>query len=174
MTNYDLGSLSVLVIDDSPYMLKLLAMVLRAMNVGKVKSLDQPQRALELIKRDEPHLVITDILMSPLDGVSLTKAIRETWPEPIAFTPVFVLSGFTDRDHVIRARDAGAHEVLTKPISARALYERICALIEHPRDFVRNDGYFGPDRRAGRRAHDGPERRRDPEPAGGDYFDIDI
>lgn len=174
MTNYDFDSLSVLVIDDSPYMRKLLAMVLRAMTVGRVTCLDQPQRALELIGRDQPHLVITDILMSPLDGVSLTEAVRATWPAPIAFTPVFVLSGFTDREHMIRARDAGAHEVLTKPISARALYERICALIEHPRDFVRHDGYFGPDRRTGRRAHDGPERRRDPEPAGGDYFDIDI
>jgi len=161
-------------------MLKLLAMVLRAMSVGRVECLDEPQRALELIKRDEPHLVITDILMSPIDGVSLTKSIRESWPDPVAFTPVFVLSGFTDREHVIRARDAGAHEVLTKPISARALYERICALIEHPRDFVRNDGYFGPDRRTGRRAHGGPDKRQEtperqePKAEGDAYFDLDI
>jgi PleD family two-component response regulator len=175
MTTYDMAGLNVLVVDDSPHMLKLMSVILRAMGIRRCECLDEPQRALDVVKRHKPQLLITDILMSPLDGISLTAAVRRLQPDPVAFTPIFVLSGFTDREHVLRAHEAGAHEVLAKPISARALYERICALIEHPRDFVASGGYFGPDRRAGTRAFSGPERRAEPRPTpDGDDIEIDF
>ena len=47
----------------------------------------------------------------------------------------------------VKARDAGVNEFLVKPISANTLFERIEALIERPRPFVRLEGFFGPDRR---------------------------
>ena len=46
-----------------------------------------------------------------------------------------------------QARDAGVHEFLCKPISARALYLRLYSVIAHPRPFVKTTTYFGPDRR---------------------------
>ncbi len=174
MATYDMAGLNVLVVDDSPHMLKLLSLILRAMGIRRCQCLDEPRRALEMVKREQPQLLITDILMSPLDGIGLTKEIRQLQPDPAAFTPIFVLSGFTDREHVLQARDAGAHEVLAKPISARALYERICTLIEQPRDFVELGSYFGPDRRAAAQAFSGPDRRSGPPPDPDDEDDIKI
>lgn len=174
MANYDLAGLKVLLVDDNANMLKLLSMILNAMGIRNLHCLDQPQRAVDEIRRLQPQLVITDILMTPVNGIDLITTIRWLQPDQVAFTPIFVLSGFTDREHVLSARDAGAHEVLAKPISARSLYERICSLIEHPRDFVATERYFGPDRRTGKRAFSGPERRAGQDSDPEDFFELDI
>jgi len=50
-------------------------------------------------------------------------------------------------NRVVEARDAGVHEFLAKPLSAKGLYSRIRSIIERPRPFVRAGQYFGPDRR---------------------------
>jgi DNA-binding response OmpR family regulator len=74
--------------------------------------------------------------------------------------PIIVISGYTERERVLAARAAGANEVMTKPITAKALYSRLVEVIEHPRPFVRAPDYFGPDRRRAQDSnYDGPERR---------------
>jgi len=72
-----------------------------------------------------------------------------------------MLTGHTEMNRVVEARDAGVHEFLAKPISVKGLYSRIRSIIERPRPFVRAGLYFGPDRR--RRdnpAYMGGERRK--------------
>lgn len=58
-----------------------------------------------------------------------------------------MVSGHTDRRRVIEARDSGIDEYLAKPFSARALAERIDAVVNNRRPFVKSPGYAGPDRR---------------------------
>jgi hypothetical protein len=59
------------------------------------------------------------------------------------------------------ARDAGVTEFLCKPISAKALYERILNVVANPRPFIKSKTYFGPDRRRGVNPnYVGPERRK--------------
>jgi hypothetical protein len=58
------------------------------------------------------------------------------------------------------ARDAGVTEFLAKPISAKALYQRILNVVASPRPFIRTKTYFGPDRRRNTsNAYIGAERR---------------
>jgi two-component system chemotaxis response regulator CheY len=58
------------------------------------------------------------------------------------------------------ARDAGVTEFVVKPITAKAILDRIQAVIFGPRPFVKTDGYFGPDRRRANAAgYAGPFRR---------------
>ena len=58
------------------------------------------------------------------------------------------------------ARDAGVTEFLAKPISAKALYQRIVNVVVSPRPFIKTKSYFGPDRRRNTvTAYIGPERR---------------
>jgi DNA-binding response OmpR family regulator len=62
---------------------------------------------------------------------------------------------------VVAARDAGVTEFLTKPISAKALYQRILNVVANPRPFIKTKTYFGPDRRRNVNAsYAGPERRK--------------
>jgi DNA-binding response OmpR family regulator len=58
-----------------------------------------------------------------------------------------MLTGHSEKKRVVSARDAGVTEFLTKPISAKALYERILNVVAKPRPFIKTKTYFGPDRR---------------------------
>ena len=72
-----------------------------------------------------------------------------------------MLTGHSEKKHVMAARDAGVTEFLAKPLSAKALYERILNIVMNPRPFVRTKTYFGPDRRRGAASnYAGPERRK--------------
>ncbi len=143
---YNLSHVEVVVVDDCPIMVKLLGMILNSMDIKKLHCTTDPERALEDISKYRPHLVITDLLMNTIDGMAITKAIRFSPDEEIRHTPIFVLSGFTDKECVLQARDAGVNEVLAKPVSTKTIYRRICNLIERPPNFIETDSYFGPDR----------------------------
>jgi two-component system, chemotaxis family, chemotaxis protein CheY len=62
---------------------------------------------------------------------------------------------------VIAARDAGVTEFLAKPLSAKALYQRVLNVVANPRPFIKTKTYFGPDRRRNvKENYNGPERRK--------------
>jgi DNA-binding response OmpR family regulator len=58
-----------------------------------------------------------------------------------------MVSAHSEADRVIEARDAGMTEYLSKPISAKRLYQRISSIVESKRPFIRVSEFFGPDRR---------------------------
>jgi AmiR/NasT family two-component response regulator len=70
------------------------------------------EQAIELAREHKPDLVILDVKMPKLDGISAAEKIAE---ERIA--PVLMLTAFSQRDLVERARDAGAMAYLVKPFS---------------------------------------------------------
>ncbi|MET8682309.1 response regulator [Streptomyces sp. NPDC004647] len=70
------------------------------------------QKAVELAREHRPDLVILDVKMPILDGISAAEKIAE---ESIA--PVLMLTAFSQRELVERARDAGAMAYLVKPFS---------------------------------------------------------
>ena len=70
------------------------------------------EQAVELARQHRPDLVILDVKMPKLDGISAAEKIAE---ESIA--PVLMLTAFSQRDLVERARDAGAMAYLVKPFS---------------------------------------------------------
>ncbi len=156
---YNLSHLEVVVVDDCPIMVKLLGMILNSMDIKKLHCTTDPVIALNEVSRYRPHLVITDLLMDSVDGLTIAKAIRYCQDDELRCTPIFVLSGFTDKQHVLQARDAGVNEVLAKPLSARRIYRRICNLIERPPRFIETASYFGPDRQALQESFSNSDRR---------------
>ena len=94
-----------------------------------------------------------------VDGIELTREIRNAADSANRFVPIVMVSGYAQRGRVLTARDAGVNEFVVKPITATALFSRIRAVIEKPRPFVRTKTFFGPDRRRGRSDYEGPERR---------------
>jgi two-component system, chemotaxis family, chemotaxis protein CheY len=75
--------------------------------------------------------------------------------------PIIMLSGHSEKNRVMQARDAGVTEFLAKPIAAKALYERILSVVLNPRPFIRTATFFGPDRRRNVNPnYFGPERRK--------------
>jgi response regulator NasT len=78
------------------------------------------QRAIELAEQLRPDLVILDVKMPVLDGISAAQRIAEQ-----RIAPVVMLTAFSQRDLVERARDAGAMAYLVKPFSSADLLPAI-------------------------------------------------
>jgi len=152
--------LHFLIIDDNAYTRQIVETMLRAWSAKKIFHAADGAEALGVLREQMVDIVFCDLAMDVLDGLEFIRLLRHAKDSPNPYVPIIVMSGHTERRNVISARDAGAHEFLAKPVSAKELFERVMAVIEHPRPFIRTSTYFGPDRR--RRLEDfykGPERR---------------
>ena len=85
--------------------------------------------------------------MFPLDGVAFTRLVRTSPDSPNAYLPIIMMTGHSERARVYEARDAGVNEFVVKPITAKAVLDRINAVILRPRAFIKAEHYVGPCRR---------------------------
>ncbi len=106
-------------------------------------------------------MAIVDFNMSPIDGVEFTRLVRQAADSPNPFLPIIMLTGHAARARVEEARDAGVTEFVVKPVTAKAVLDRINAVVNKARPFIRTQEYFGPDRRRRQDpAFTGPWRRQ--------------
>jgi two-component system, chemotaxis family, chemotaxis protein CheY len=155
-----LSSLHILVVDDNPHMRGIVVAILRGAGFARVKEASDGAQALEEMKSGIPDIIVCDLNMDPIDGLEFTKMLRTAADSPGAYIPVIMMTGHTERSKVTAARDAGVNELVAKPISAKTLLERIVAVIDRPRPFVRSPFYTGPcRRRQTTRDYTGPMRR---------------
>ena len=78
------------------------------------------EAAIELTEREKPDLVVMDVKMPKLDGISAAERIAKQ-----RISPVVILTAFSQRDLVERARDVGAMAYLTKPFTIEDLMPAI-------------------------------------------------
>lgn len=158
--SYQFNRISVLVVEDNQPMLEVAKSLLTAFGVGHVIGAQNGEIGYKRFCEYNPDMVIADWMMKPTDGISLTRMIRNDPASPNPYVPVILMTGFSEKRRVFEARDAGVTEFLVKPFNARDLYKRIVQVIERPRQFVRADDFFGPDRRRKRnKEYEGPLRR---------------
>jgi two-component system chemotaxis response regulator CheY len=160
MAYYDLRKLSVLVVEDSGFMAKLLRVILRGLAVGRVEECLNPGEVLNHVREYLPDLVFLDLDMPGMDGLEVTKQLRSSDDTPNPFIPIVMVTAHTRALNVVAARDAGVTEYLAKPVSSRAVYDRLVACIETARPFIKTKTFYGPDRRRRNEPHDGAERRQ--------------
>jgi two-component system, chemotaxis family, chemotaxis protein CheY len=154
----------VLLVEDNKHMQLLLKEILRSFRVKNVRVADDGADAIKEMRTFAVDLVIADWNMQPIDGLEFVKMIRTSSDSANPYVPVIMLTGHTETHRVFEARDSGITEFLAKPVSAKGLYQRICMVIEKPRQFIKTHTYTGPDHRRttatdktnkGRRANDG-------------------
>lgn len=143
----DFKKLSILVVEDTAPMRKLMISVLETLGAGKIYTAENGQTGFEQFCKHNPDIVLSDWHMEPVDGIELTKEIRNNQISPNRMVPIILVTGYSALSRVAQARDAGATEFLVKPFSANDLAKRIAYVINKPRDFIDSKDYFGPDRR---------------------------
>jgi two-component system chemotaxis response regulator CheY len=155
-----LAALQVLLVDDNQHMRAITSAVLQSAGIRKLREAADGVAALEILRDHAVDLVIVDFNMFPLDGVEFTRLVRNSPDSANPYLPIIMMTGHSERHKVMAARDAGVTEFVVKPITAKAIFDRIQAVIVRPRAFVKTDGYFGPDRRrANATDYPGPFRR---------------
>ncbi len=86
-----------------------------------VASADGGQQAVEFAKRERPDVILMDINMPDMDGITATEIIANTVPE----SPIIMMSVQGEQDYLRRSMLAGAREFLVKPFSADELVNAI-------------------------------------------------
>jgi len=111
----------ILVIDDEPQITRVLRAALSAQGYD-VRTANDPEEGLQVLKEWPPDLVVTDLMMPGLSGVDVTRAIRTR-----SDTPVLILSVRDHERSKVEALDAGADDYITKPFSIQELLARVRA-----------------------------------------------
>lgn len=157
---HDFSRLSILVIDDCRFMRLVLERMLEALNITTVRFASDGIEAWAHLIESEPDVIICDWEMSPEDGPSFVRRVRLDQDSPCRYVPIIMLTGYTEKNKVMAARDIGITEFLAKPVAARSLHARLVQIVENPRPFVRTASFFGPCRRRLQLPHyEGPDRR---------------
>jgi two-component system chemotaxis response regulator CheY len=154
------SQLTVLSVEDNPNILRLPNQVLRALGVAPVLQANDANMAFQYLDARTIDIITCGLQMEPMDRFEFTRQVRRSLSYRQPWLPIVILSGFSDLDQFLEARDAGATEFVTKPFAPKTLFKRIADAIERPRLFVQVDDYYGPCRRRRKSTdYDGPERR---------------
>jgi len=113
---------TVLVVDDSPTIRGFARLLLRSLDVTVVEAEDGA-KALAAARADAPTLVLADVNMPVMDGLALTRALRKD--KALKDVPVLLLTGEKSEDLKQKGREAGANELLTKPLQAAELHAAV-------------------------------------------------
>ena len=158
MDNLNLTELSILIVEKRPTMITMLRGILRELGVRKVYEASTPESGFEEFNHKQPDMVFID--WGPtFDGIGLLHKIRTDANSNNPLVPVVMVTAHGEAERVMEARDAGMTEYLTKPVSGKRLYQRIAAVVNSDRSFIRNAEFFGPARRRHKKEHSGDERR---------------
>ena len=103
--------------------------------------------ALDSIRTVAPDVVILDWEMPLLSGPELVRIVRSPGVFPMPDIPIIILTGHCERWRVVEAVRLGVNEYLTKPVSAKALYDRLVSITMQPRPVVQLGDYYGPEPR---------------------------
>ncbi|MGA3173584.1 MAG: response regulator [Syntrophorhabdales bacterium] len=116
----------ILVVDDSPTVRKLLGYVLRLKNYD-VEEAEDGMDAMEKLSESEVDLVIVDLNMPNMDGISFVKSLRNSYYN--LDLPVIMLTTTNDAEVREEAYGAGINMFLTKPVQPEILLYKIDSLI---------------------------------------------
>jgi CheY-like chemotaxis protein len=157
----DFTKLRFIVIDDNTFMRRMFKALLHGFGAKEVIEADDGAAGLEAFMNHQPDVVILDWEMPILDGLEVTRLIRQPTTSVNPFAPIIMVTGHSEKRRVMMARDAGVNEFLAKPISSKALYDRVLTVVAAPRPYIKTRTYFGPDRRRGAsNTYSGPDRRK--------------
>lgn len=112
----------VLIVDDEPEVLELIAEMIAAIGHEPVLA-DDGRRAWGVFSSDSVRVVITDWSMPGMDGLELVRRIRGA--KRVRYTYVIVLTAFGGPDAYLEGMEAGADDFVTKPVSPDELRVRL-------------------------------------------------
>jgi adenylate cyclase len=116
----------ILAVDDNPTNLEILRVRLTAQGYEVVTAVDG-EEALKRARELEPDLVLLDIMMPKVDGITVLKQLKQD--SRLAFVPVILVTAKADTRDIVQGLEAGGDDYLTKPYEQAALMARVRSLL---------------------------------------------
>jgi len=136
--------LSVLLVEDNPFMRNLVRNMLGNIGVKKVYEAADGIAGLEMIRSVTPDVMVLDWEMPLLNGPELVRIVRSPGVFPLPDIPIIMLTAHGERWRVLEAAKLGVNEFLCKPVSAKSLLDRLLSILLKPRDNIQLGEYYGP------------------------------
>ncbi len=118
--------ITVLAVDDDPFILDTLVKYLTLRHLNVISTTD-PETVVALATKEQPRLIISDIAMPGIDGLTLLKALKED-PQTSAI-PLILLTSSRNPDDMQEGLNAGAEAYLIKPIDWDISWPKIQAIL---------------------------------------------
>ena len=126
MVNAEKGRKKILIADDEPDVLNLLALNLRREGFDVLKAEDGA-RALEIARAEAPDLVVLDLMMPGMSGLEVTKQLKQS--PATNRIPILMLTARAEEVDRIVGLELGADDYVTKPFSPREIVLRVQAVL---------------------------------------------
>ena len=124
----------ILVVDDDPAISEMLSLVLEGEGFEAVPVTNGAE-AVPAFERENPDLILLDLMLPGVNGIDICRTIRET-----SVVPIVMLTAKTDTVDVVLGLESGADDYITKPFKPQELIARIRARlrrgVEHPAEMI--------------------------------------
>ncbi|HKN46493.1 MAG TPA: response regulator [Candidatus Polarisedimenticolia bacterium] len=124
----ELYGLKILVVDDDVDTRELIEWVLKRVG-AEVTSVGSAREALDVLEREKPHILVSDIAMPGEDGYALLKKIRALPPERGGRTPAIALTAHSLVQDRLQSLRAGFQSHVPKPVVPEELVEVLASII---------------------------------------------
>jgi len=123
----------LLLIDDSPDLQKLVGMYLERDGYEVIRA-SNGQEGLRQLTRQQPDLILLDIMMPEVDGWETCRRIRE-----VSNIPIIMLTAKSQEKDIVRGLEMGADDYITKPFEPSELRARIRSLLRRTKEMATQD-----------------------------------
>lgn len=122
----------VLIVEDQEIIRQIVWKMLKDIGFGNIVEVGDGSQAMREVLATKPDLIICDIAMEPVDGFKFVEALQARGFKDKDRIPTIFLTGHTEREMVIKAKQLGADGFLVKPVSAKDLKARITFALSRP------------------------------------------
>jgi len=129
MTDFSYSSLKVLVIDDDDMIVRILKTFLATLGIENVASAPDGSEGLTALRSKGADLIICDWMMLPQNGLEFCRSVRADADQTIRNTPILMVTANHDTEQQRQAIEAGANDILAKPILPKELTAKINMLL---------------------------------------------
>lgn len=111
--------MKIIIIDDDPAITELLTLMLASEDT-EIISANSSEEGIDLVRTENPDIVILDYMMPIMDGIQVCKSIRQ-----FSNVPILVLSALNSPEMAVGALNAGADDYLVKPLTTNMLLAQV-------------------------------------------------
>lgn len=122
----------VLIVEDQEVIRKIVWKMLKDIGFGNIVEVADGTQAVREVLATKPDLIICDIAMEPMDGIKFVENLHARGFKDNKRIPTIFLTGHTERELVIKAKQLGADGFLVKPVSPKDLRARISFALSRP------------------------------------------